>query len=144
MRRARPLVLLLALLAFSFQALAQTSLPGSGSSVSSEIQLLQWGVTQGGLVLVILVVVWSYRRDFQRLFSAERDRTAELMLALQGASAALSTHAEIGRENTTATREQAKAFMDLAGTVRTCEVVREVFIARGGELRRRTDAPGKK
>ena len=144
MRSARPLILLLALLTFSFQALAQTSLPGSGSSVSSEIQLLQWGVTQGGLVMVILVVVWSYRRDFHRLFNAERDRTSELMIALQGASTALSTHAEIQRENSAATREQAKSFSDLAGTVRTCEVVREVFITQGGKLRRQSDALDRK
>lgn len=140
MRHARPVILLLALLTFSFQTAAQTSLPGSGPTASSEIQLLQWGVTQGGLVLVILVVVWSYRRDFHRLFNAERDRTAELMIALQGSSAALSTHAEILREDAAAAREQAKSFSDLAGSVRTCEVVREAFMTQG-ELRRRVNAP---
>ena len=144
MRRARPLILLAALLTYAYAAAAQPVLVGAGSNSSSEFQLLQWGVTQGGLVLVIMVVVWAYRRDFQRLFNAESIRTTELMTALQASSEALSTHAEIERESAGAAREQAKAFSDLAGTVRTCEVVREVFLAQGEKLRRRSDAPERK
>jgi hypothetical protein len=132
MSRLRPIILTLALLAFSLRAQAQTALnltspPQSGSV---EVQLLQWAVTQGGLVLVVLVVVWSYRRDFQRLFAAENGRTTELMLALQNASSALAAHAETMRDQASADREQAKAFVELAGSVKTCEAVREVFSER--------------
>ena len=42
---------------------------------------LKWGLTQGGLVAVVLVLLWSYRRDLARLGTDERQRN-ELLVAL--------------------------------------------------------------
>lgn len=96
------------------------------------IELLQWAVTQGGLVVVILVVVWSYRRDFQRVFSREDDKSHELIIALQASSTAMTSHAEMMRENAHAAREQAKAFSELAGRVQACELARQIFEDKKG------------
>ncbi|MEN6605919.1 MAG: hypothetical protein ABFD60_01650 [Bryobacteraceae bacterium] len=120
-------LLVLCLVLIGLRASAQTLTPAIGVAGPAETQLFQWAVTQGGLVLVVLVVVWSYRRDFSRIFNVEKERTTELLLALQQSSSALAMHAELMRSQADSAREQAKAFFDLAGSVRTCEVVREVL-----------------
>jgi hypothetical protein len=118
-----------ALLIFSVRATAQGALPAPTTLAGAEIQLLQWGVTQGGLVAVVLVVIWSYRRDFHRLFGAENVRSLELIKALQASTNVMASHAELMREQATADREHAKAFQDLSTSIRQCEAVREQLLS---------------
>lgn len=52
-----------------------------GGAQMDWMKLGQFAITQGGLAVVLLVVIWSYRRDFERLLSrkdeeAARDRAA--------------------------------------------------------------------
>lgn len=49
----------------------------TGASAVSE-DFLKWALTQGGLVLVVLVVFWSYRRDFIRRVVREEEKVAIL------------------------------------------------------------------
>lgn len=37
-------------------------------------ELFKWALTQGGLVLVLLVVGWTYRRDFSRLLDNDTEK----------------------------------------------------------------------
>ncbi len=132
MRRLRAPILVLCVLILSLRSAAAQSLGVQPRPfVGSDTEMLQWAVTQGGLVLVVLVVVWSYRRDFTRLFAVERERTSELLLALQQSTTALATHAEMMREASAAGRDQARAFTELSGSVKTCEMVRELMGDRG-------------
>lgn len=128
--RAPLLVLMMALLSWNTAASQISTVAAPSAGPSKEIELLQWGVTQGGLVLVVLVVVWSYRRDFQRVFDAERTKSSELLLALQASTTALTSHAEMLRENSSAAHEQAKALMELSGRVKTCELAQSIFSDR--------------
>jgi hypothetical protein len=64
-------------------------MPGS----STEIEFYKWAVTQGGLVLVILVVLWTYRRDMQRISAKDAEKTeiltdlvADSKVAIQAAT----------------------------------------------------------
>lgn len=41
--------------------------PGS----AADLDLVRWAMTQGGLVLVTLVLLWSYRRDFKTVLAAQ-------------------------------------------------------------------------
>lgn len=133
MRLFRGPILVLMLVLMGLNANAQVQIPTGAETGKREMELLQWGVTQGGLVLVVLVVVWSYRRDFQRVFDDERRKSSELLLALQASTTALTTHAEVLRENSMAAREQAKAMSEMAGRIKGCELAQQVYLARGIE-----------
>jgi hypothetical protein len=128
-----PMLMILLLLLSHNAALAlPEGIVLQGAQPSTEVQLFQWAVTQGGLVLVVLFVFWSYRRDFQRLFDTEHQKAGELLLALQSNTSALASHAEMLREQAQAAREQARSMSDLAGTVKGCQFAQEVFESRGG------------
>lgn len=43
-----------------------------------EIDILKWGLTQGGLVIIVLILLWSYRRDFTRLMARDEEKIAVL------------------------------------------------------------------
>lgn len=129
MKPVKGLIFVVALLLMALRAAAAQggAVAGQAPVTQTEMQLAQWAVTQGGLVVVVLVVVWSYRRDFHRIFQSENTRTNELILALQGSTAALTAHAELMRQNADSDREHAKAFLELSAAVRACEAVRDVF-----------------
>jgi hypothetical protein len=38
-----------------------------------QIEFWKWAVTQGGLVVVTLVILWSYRKDFKSVLAENRD-----------------------------------------------------------------------
>lgn len=41
-----------------------------------EIDLVKWAFTQGALALVLIVVLWSYRRDYARIIAKDERDTA--------------------------------------------------------------------
>jgi hypothetical protein len=128
MKPLKGFVFLLALFLIAVRASAQAGTTvGSPVLNATEVQLFQWAVTQGGLVVVVLVVIWSYRRDFHRVFQSETQRSQELIMTLQSSTTALTMHAEMMRERAHAERDQIKAFTELAGAVKRCEVAQHLF-----------------
>lgn len=47
-------------------------------STLAEPDLLRYAMTQGGLLLVVIVILWSYRRDFTRIQKRDDDKVAVL------------------------------------------------------------------
>ena len=86
----------------AWAATAATAQASEGVSESTQIDLVKWAITQGALALVLLVVLWSYRRDFFRKMS-EKDSTIELLQEQNKMLAGLI------KENTSAAQSQALA-----------------------------------
>jgi hypothetical protein len=121
-RLARPATFTVALVMLSTGVLNGAGLQTPGVSVpvpEAPGDLLRWALTQGGLVVVLLVILWSYRKDFMSTLQQQRDVTTQMAAALKEASGALATHSE-------AVRAQSVAFAQLADSVRRCEAVREL------------------
>lgn len=58
------------------QLLATTEVASGGGI---EIDLVKWAFTQGALALVLIVVLWSYRRDYARIIARdERDASVQI------------------------------------------------------------------
>jgi hypothetical protein len=38
-----------------------------------QIEFWKWAITQGGLVVVTLVILWSYRKDFKSVLAQNRE-----------------------------------------------------------------------
>lgn len=55
------------------QLLATTEVASGGGI---EIDLVKWAFTQGALALVLIVVLWSYRRDYARIIAKDERDTA--------------------------------------------------------------------
>lgn len=53
--------------------------------IGGEADLLKYAITQGGLLFVVLVLLWSYRRDFSRQLK-ERDEQFKVIADLVSAS----------------------------------------------------------
>lgn len=60
--------MLIALILASFVATSAYQFPPRDGlpTETTQVDLVKWGMTQGALALVLLVVLWSYRRDFFR------------------------------------------------------------------------------
>lgn len=50
-----------------------------------DAEFWKWALTQGGVIVALLVIVWSYRRDFVRIINHERDKV-DTLLKLVGES----------------------------------------------------------
>lgn len=57
-----------------------------------EMEILKWALTQGGVVLVLLIVVWSYRRDFTRLMARDDEKIAILTELVGQTRASMEGH----------------------------------------------------
>jgi predicted metalloprotease len=55
-----------------------------------EQDLIRYGITQGGLVLVVLVIFWSYRRDLVRLIDA-KDQNLRVLTELVASNTSAAT-----------------------------------------------------
>ncbi len=62
----------------------------SGDGMLS-IDMLKYGLTQGGLTLVLLVVFWSYRRDLGRIEQRDQEKLAIVTALVEKNTAALVT-----------------------------------------------------
>ena len=54
--------------------LAETPLPGGFTDPS----FVRWMLTQGGLTVLLIVVLWSYRRDLVRIGAKDEEKIAVL------------------------------------------------------------------
>lgn len=109
--------------ALAFQgAPAVPSMPMAEPELGSrEIDLVKWGFTQGGLTLVLILTLISYRRDFFRkneMKQAEieqlRAERRELMAIIDKNAAAVMGQAVALQANTEATRQLAQNVNNLA------------------------------
>jgi len=120
MRALRMLALVLSLLLFSTGAIGQSPVLASESLGETQTELAKWAVTQGGLFLVVLLLVWSYRRDFTRVLAGEQDRADRALTLMQATTAALVTHSE-------ALRVLTNCVNTLAENVKACQLVQQVL-----------------
>jgi hypothetical protein len=67
---------MLSVLVFALKGSAQTI--ASSPVGATDMDFFRWAVTQGGLVVVVLVIFWSYRRDLAGLLKEEQQRTRVL------------------------------------------------------------------
>lgn len=84
----------------------------------------KWALTQGGLLVTLLIVLWSYRRDFFRKdedriaqLQRERDEKADLKAVLREVAASNQAHAISVQRNTDAMDANTKATERLAASV---------------------------
>lgn len=127
MRLMLAMMVLVALLAFGVSPvpaaapsflLAQTGAPGP---VLPEQDFVRWAFTQGALTLVLVLVLFSYRRDFFRKHGAKqaevdalREEKRVLAEILDRNGAAMLQHAVAVQTNTEATRLLAQNVNNLA------------------------------
>ena len=85
-----------------------------GLPTESYTDLVKWGVTQGGITLVLVVVLWSYRREFLRkaekqdsIIEVLRDEKKLLMEVIKENTAASLSQALATAANTQATQSLA-------------------------------------
>lgn len=96
--------------------------PGDASMLgATEIDLVKWAFTQGGLMVVLLVVLISYRRDFfrkQEIKQSEIDLLKEdkrmLARVLERNADAMTQHTMALSANTRATEQLALNVFQLA------------------------------
>jgi hypothetical protein len=72
----------------------QAPIGGLPSGTFGEADFLKWALTQGGLVLVLIVVFWSYRRDFVGILRQEQERTKILTDLVSQSTVALTRMAD--------------------------------------------------
>jgi hypothetical protein len=84
--------------------------------VVGDVDLVKYGVTQGGLLLVVLVLLWGFRREFRREVAVERarasatERREDLLLALVGqCNTAMQRTVNAAEEQEKATHRLARA-----------------------------------
>jgi hypothetical protein len=80
--------------------LAREPAAAGGSADVAQIDLVKWGITQGGLVLVTLVILWSYRRDFNTVLATQRSEIEVLTELVTKSTAAMTDAAAASREQT--------------------------------------------
>lgn len=76
---------------------------------SPDADLLRWGLAQGGCFLVLLLVLWSYRRDFQRILSRDEERLKVMTDIVQANTAAMVQTTAALNDQKDATHRLAKA-----------------------------------
>lgn len=77
--------------------------------VTPDVDLIRYGITQGGLFLVILFVLWSYRRDFRRIVDRDEERLQVFAGIVQGNTTAMVQMTEALGQQKEATHRLAHA-----------------------------------
>ena len=107
--------------ALALQPEPPTNPPEGKAMGATEIDLVKWGFTQGGLTLVLIITLASYRRDFFRkneAKQAEIDQLREdkrvLAAVLDRTATAMTSQAVALERNTKATELLAQNVNNLA------------------------------
>lgn len=95
----------------SFQLAAQPIDGPAGSIGGFPVDLAKWAMTQGGLVVVTLVILWSYRRDFKKVIEAQQQELGVVTELAKECSAHIAQSAAAQREASQVQREFTAAFM---------------------------------
>ena len=64
------------------------------SQPTGDFDVVRYAITQGGLLAVVLVLLWTYRRDLMRQLSEKDDRLKVMTELVQGATTALTRSAD--------------------------------------------------
>lgn len=106
---------------FALQAAPAGDSQGDTAMGPTETDLVKWAFTQGGLMLVLIVVLLSYRRDFfrkaeshQLQIDALREEKRDLVRVLEQNASAMVNHAVATAANTKATELLAQNVNNLA------------------------------
>lgn len=81
-------LLLAILLAFVGSVAAHQAPSGPFPSGSMEPDFWRWAIIQGGLLVALLIVLWSYRKDLVGALAAERERATVLIELVRSSTAA--------------------------------------------------------
>lgn len=71
---------------FGFNGMAQAN--STGTLPVSEPDFVRWALTQGGLVVALLIIAWSYRRDLVHIIRDQDSKVQVLTALVQEATAA--------------------------------------------------------
>ena len=91
----------------SAQTVPPATQDGLPDMTPQQTELMQWVLTQGGITLVLIVVLWSYRRDFFRKSDRYVEENQELRYLLKENTAAATATALAIAQNTNATNNLA-------------------------------------
>ena len=58
--------------------------------IVGDVDLYKYAITQGGLLAVVLVLLWSYRRDFKRIVDDQQARLGVMTELVQCSATALT------------------------------------------------------
>lgn len=91
------------------------AIPNQGVPMGpTEIDLVKWGFTQGGLTLLLIVVLVSYRRDFFRKNDELREEKREQAAVIEKCANAMIAQQLATQANTKATELLAQNVNNLA------------------------------
>jgi hypothetical protein len=74
--------------------LSAALLATAAEPIVGDADLVRYAITQGGLLAVVLVLLWSYRRDSMRMLLERENRLAVMTELVQASTAALTRSAE--------------------------------------------------
>lgn len=118
----RLMALVAILICYSLHGLAAPM--GESGAVASapswDGELMRWMVTQGGLTVALIVVLWSYRRDFTRVLAAAQADNERLIAALHEVTVATTAQ-------TTTLLQQQAAMADMTRAVQDCRAVQRLL-----------------
>ena len=93
-----------------------------------DLDFWRWALTQGGLTIALLVLMWSYRRDMMQWTQESRSQrddaradASRMQFILDRSTEAMSTHAVALARNTDSTHRLAHAVEKLDGRVERIE-----------------------
>lgn len=64
---------------------------GLDFSPAGQENLVRYAITQGGLLIVLIIGAWMYRRDFVNIFNRQSETITVLSTALSASTAAISS-----------------------------------------------------
>jgi hypothetical protein len=86
-------------------------------TVTAEPDVLRYAITQGGLFAVVLVLLWSIRRDYDRLKDGQTERISVLTDLVQQSTAAQTKSAESQASMARALEEMTRTIGHMSGRV---------------------------
>ena len=102
-------LVIIVLLAFVGSAAAYQAGGGPFPSGSIEQDFWRWAIIQGGLLVALLIVLWSYRKDLVGALSAERERSTVLIELVKSSTAANAKSAAASEATEKAVHRLARA-----------------------------------
>lgn len=61
----------------------------ASGAIMMDVELIKWGITQGGIATVLIVVLWNYRKDLKNQLIESRSDKAILITLVTDVKIAL-------------------------------------------------------
>lgn len=68
------------------------------STATPDLDLIKWGLTQGGLVVVTLTILWTYRKDFRSVLTQKQDQLDTVIELAQECATSIAESSATNRE----------------------------------------------